>query len=172
MSRHLKCVFVCLHAFAVCVSAFVWVINERSWMASAGHDSTTARKSFLLSLRTADSELTGMFCWFLRLHHEGAVIITPITASQQKVRGVTNKEEIKAVMSDISFLGYWRIGQGCGLKCSSFTYNHTICTSFISSMCFVKTPYISLQKDWTFALGFKDLSLKLQLHWKTSKCQH
>ena len=42
----------------------VGVINGRSWMASAGHDSTTARKSFLLPPWTADSELAGIFFLF------------------------------------------------------------------------------------------------------------
>lgn len=36
------------------------MINERGWMASAGHDSTTARKSLLPSPWTADSELAGI----------------------------------------------------------------------------------------------------------------
>lgn len=48
---------ICAHACicrvyctCVCVSLSGWVINEHGWMASAGRDSTTARKSFLLSL--------------------------------------------------------------------------------------------------------------------------
>lgn len=63
------CLRVRASTVRMCVSecASGWVINERSWMASVGHDSTTARKSFLLSPWTADSELTGIFadCWNL-----------------------------------------------------------------------------------------------------------
>lgn len=38
---------VCVPYMRVCFQASGWVINERGWMASAGHDSTTERKSFL-----------------------------------------------------------------------------------------------------------------------------
>ncbi len=42
----------------------------------------------------------------LKSHHKDAVIITPITASQQKARGVAIKKEIKAVVNDISLPVY------------------------------------------------------------------
>lgn len=58
------------------------MINERGWMASAGHDSTTERKSFLFSLWTADSELRGVLHRLLKWHLRAAVVITPITTSQ------------------------------------------------------------------------------------------
>lgn len=57
---HLRSLCVFMRAW-FCVCASWWVINERSWIASAGYDSTTARKSFLLSPWTADSELAGIF---------------------------------------------------------------------------------------------------------------
>lgn len=53
-----------LYASPMCVfSAQVsgLVINERGWMASAGHDNTTERKSFIFSWWTADSELKGVW---------------------------------------------------------------------------------------------------------------
>lgn len=113
-SMHLQskcvCVCVCVHASTLraCVSvcASGWVINERSWIASAGHDSTTERKSFLLSPWTADSELAGIFCWLLKSHHRGAVIITPITASQQRASGDAIKKEIKVAINDTSLPVY------------------------------------------------------------------
>lgn len=100
--RARMCVWVCV--FPAC--AFGWVINERSRVASAGHDSTTERKSFLLPPWTADSELAGISCWLLKSHHGGAVIITPITASQRRASRLAVKKEIEVAVNDISSAAY------------------------------------------------------------------
>lgn len=124
-----ECVFVHASTVCVCFRERAWVINEGSWMASAGHDSTTARKSFLLSPWTADSELAGIFCWLLKSHHKGAVIITPITASQQKARAVAIKKEIKAAINDISFPVYG--GERPRLMVEMWTYMYLLHQQYV-----------------------------------------
>ena len=174
--QHLQsvCVCVCVCASTVWVCVCVGVINGRSWMASAGHDSTTARKSFLLPPWTADSELAGIFflffCWLLKSHHEGAVIITPNHSSTARASGgVAIRGEIKAAISDIGFLF---VGGGCGSKCGSLLFLHTYHTSAACIyVCEIIIKVVS-GGGWTFGPDLKEFSLQLKRSGKVCKCQH
>lgn len=83
-------------------------------MASAGRDSTTARKSFPLPLWTADSELKGGLRRLLKSLLRAVVVITPITTSQHSGgvggghtwRFSIREEDRKQFMISASQFGY------------------------------------------------------------------
>ena len=101
-------VCVCMRQLYVCVSVCVriceWLMNVAGWRQRA----MTARLqgNHFFPLRGLLIQSSQEFCWLLKPHHKGAVIITPITASQQRARRVAIKKEIKTAINDISLLVY------------------------------------------------------------------
>lgn len=97
-------VCACMHLLYVrfCVCICQWLMNVAGWRQRA----MTARLqgNYFFSLRGLLIQSSQEFCWLLKSQHEGAVIITPISASQQKARKGAIGKEIKVAVSDISCL--------------------------------------------------------------------